>query len=116
VADLRGTLIAENNRDNIKTQRFVFDLVLLDEMFRGKADPPSFMPSDSLLCFAESLISPGLYLDKNQTGRGIGSGHENKIDLPVFTAEIARNESVTLFFKEFLAATLSPPTEFPTVG
>ena len=97
MADLRRTLIAENNRDNIKTQRFVFDLVLLDEMFCSIADPPSFMPSNGLLGFANPLISPGLYLDKNQSWRSTG-GHKNKIDLPVFTAEIARNESVTLFF------------------
>jgi hypothetical protein len=115
MADLRRTLIAENNRDNIKTHRFVFDLVLPDEMFCGIADPPSFFKPYGLLCFAESFVSPGLYLDKNQSWRRAG-GHENKIDLSVFTAEIARNEPVTLFFQEFLAATLSPPTEFPTVG
>jgi hypothetical protein len=116
MADLRGAFIADDDRYNIKTHRFVFDLVLLDEMLCGIADPPAFMVTDGLLCFADSLVSSGLDLDKNQTGRRTGSIHENKIDLPIFAAEIACNESIALFFKEFFAATLSPPTKFPMVS
>jgi hypothetical protein len=98
MADLRLALIAYNSSDNIKTQGFVFYLVLLDEVLCRIPDPPSFMIPDGLLCFANSLIPPGLDLDKNQPGRGTGSVNKNKIDLPVLTAEIARNEPVTLFF------------------
>ena len=116
MADLRRGLIAENNCYNVKTQGFVFYLLLPAEMLCRVADPPSFMIPDGMLCFAGSLISPGLYLYKNKTRGGTCVIDENKVDLAILTAEIARNEPVTLFFQEFLAATLSPPTEFAAVG
>ena len=115
MSDLRGALIAYNNRDNIKTQGFVLYLVLLYEMLCGISDPPSLFKPYCMLGFAGSFVSAGLDLYKNQACRRT-FGHENQVDLPIFTAEIARNESVTLFFQEFLAVTLSPPTEFSTVG
>lgn len=112
---LRRPLVSEDDRYYVKTEGFVLDAVLVYEIFCGIPDPAAFFKAYGLLSLSGFLVSAGFDLHENYRRFRTG-GHENKIDLAVFTAEIACDEFVAMLFQEPFASVLTPSAEFVTVG
>ena len=105
MTNLRGTTGPENQGNNVKTQRAVFDLVGGEEVSGGPDQTLSLGRRDRIFGGPEGFIRPRADLDEDDRPVGV---HHDQVQLARPAGVVAGQRSEALFLEESFAASLAP--------